>query len=60
MLVLCLVLGKNIFHPFLLSVFKMNDTVNFEDIFLYNLCNTDFIMPGFDKYFIADNFYSVV
>ena len=27
--------GKNHFHPFLLSVSKMNDTVNFEDSFLY-------------------------
>ena len=24
---------KNVFHQFLLSGFKMNDTVNFEDIF---------------------------
>ena len=27
--------GKNNFHRFLISVFKMNDTVNFEDNFLY-------------------------
>ena len=27
---------KNSFHPFLLGVFKMNDTVNFEDKLLYN------------------------
>ena len=26
--------GKNNFHQFLLSVFKMNDNVNFEDNFL--------------------------
>ena len=31
MLVLCLVLKKNDFHQFLLSVLKINDTVNFED-----------------------------
>ena len=35
---------KNHFHPFLLSVFKMNDTANFEDNFLYNLV---VIKPGF-------------
>ena len=27
---------KNHFHPILLSVFKINDAVNFEDNFLYN------------------------
>ena len=31
MLVLYLYLAKNCFHQFLLSVFKINDTVNFED-----------------------------
>ena len=35
MLVLYLVLEKNHFHPFLL-IKKMDDTVNFEDNFLYN------------------------
>ena len=34
MFVLCLVLAKNNFHQFLLSVSKMNDAVNFDD----NLC----------------------
>ena len=34
MLVLCLDLTKNIFHQFLLSVFKMNDNVYFEDNFI--------------------------
>ena len=33
--VLCLDLAKNRFRPFLLSVFKMNGTVNFEDNLLY-------------------------
>ena len=28
--------GKNNLHQFLLSVLKMNDTVNFEDNFLYS------------------------
>ena len=27
--------GKNHVHPFLFSVFKINDTVDFEDKFLY-------------------------
>ena len=35
MLVLCLDLNENHFHLFLLSVFEMNDTANFEDYFLY-------------------------
>ena len=35
MLVLYLDLAKNNFHQFLLSGFKMNDTINFEDNFLY-------------------------
>ena len=60
-LVFCLGLGKTHFHQFLLSVFKMNDTVNFEDFFLYTfsalsnqnypfkVCSTDCIMHGFDK-----------
>ena len=64
--------GKNDFHKFLLSVFKMNDTFNFEDNFWYifsgyqiiifhlKVCNTDCIMPGFDKQFICNNFYLVV
>ena len=50
----------------------MNDTVNFEDTcfctflvvikteFPSKVCNNDFIMPGFDKQFIFDNFYLVV
>ena len=29
--------GKNHFHQFLLSVFKMNDTINFEDNFVCTL-----------------------
>ena len=29
--------GKNNIHQYLLSVFKMNDTVNFDDTFLYIL-----------------------
>ena len=33
MLVLCLVLIRNDVHQFVLSVFKMNDTVNFEENF---------------------------
>ena len=37
MFVLCLDLEKYKFHQFLLSVFKMNNTVNFEDKFLYIL-----------------------
>ena len=56
--------GKNHIHPFLLSVFKMNDTINFEDTFFvhfewlsnqnfpFKVCNTDCIMPGFYKQFI--------
>ena len=28
--------GKKHFHPFSLSVFKMNDILNFEDNFLFN------------------------
>ena len=59
-------------HHFLLSVFRMNDTVYFEDNFLhifsglpkqnfpFKLCNTDCIMPGFYKQFIFNNVYSVV
>ena len=55
-------------HQFLPSVFKMNDTVNFEDKcfvkfywlsdqnFPLKVCNTDCIMPGFDKTFILNNF----
>ena len=49
----------------------MNDTLNVKDKLLYILvvikpefpfkvCNTDCIMPGFDKFFIFDNFYSMV
>ena len=50
----------------------MNDTVNFEDTcfvhfkwlsnhdFPFKVCNTYFIMPGFDKQFIVNNFYLVV
>ena len=50
----------------------MNDTVNFEDNFfvyfwwlsnqnfLFKVCNSDYIMPGFDKRFIFNNFYSMV
>ena len=71
MLVLCLVLAKKRFHQFLLSVLKMNDTVDFEDIFCtlevvikpefpFRVCNTDCNMPGFDKQFIFNNSYSVV
>ena len=33
MLLLCLFWQKNHFHPFLLSVLKINDNVNFEDNF---------------------------
>ena len=56
-LVLCLYLAKNIYQV-LLSVFKMNDTVNFADNFYVNIqylsnhnfpfkvSNTDFTMPG--------------
>ena len=36
MLVLYLDLVKDCFHQLLLSVFKMNDTVNFEDKFFAN------------------------
>ena len=72
MLVLCLYLAKKHFHPFLLSVFKINDTVSFEDnifvqfyrlsnqSFPFKVCNTDCIMPGYDKQFIFINFYLVV
>ena len=48
--------GKNNFHQLLLSVFEMNYTVNFP----FKVCNTDCIMPGFDKQFIFNNFYMVV
>ena len=37
MLVLCLVLEKHYFQQSLISVFKMNDTVDFEDNILYIL-----------------------
>ena len=33
--VLCLDLAKHHSNPFLLSIFKINATGNFEDIFLY-------------------------
>ena len=57
-LVLCLDLAKNNFHQILLSFFKMNDTVSFEDNlfvhfqwlskqnFPFKVCNTDFIIPN--------------
>ena len=53
--------GKNQFHQFLLSVLKINNTVNFDGNFFVHLewlsnqnfpfkvCNTDCIMPGFDN-----------
>ena len=37
--------GKNNFHQFLLSVFKMNDTVNFEDNIFCTILVV--IKPGF-------------
>ena len=72
MLVLCLVLAKIYFRQFLLSVFKLNDAVNFEDNFFvqfkwlsnqnfpFKVCNTYCIIPGFDKQFIFKNIYSVI
>ena len=64
-------LGENHLHQSLLSFLK-NDTVKFEDNFVftfllvikpespYRVCNTDYIMPGFVKHFISNNFYLVV
>ena len=64
--------GKNIFINFYSVFKKINDTFNFEDNvfvhfkwlsnqnFPFNVCNTDNIMPGFDKHFIFNNSYSVV
>ena len=64
MLVLYLKFGENVFYQILLSVFKMNDTVEFEDncfvqfwrLSNYNLqfkvFDSNSIMPGFDKQFI--------
>ena len=59
--------GKNHFHPFLLSVLKMNDTINFEDNFFphywlsnqnlpFKVCNTDCVMPYFDKIVYSQQF----
>ena len=64
--------GEKYFHQFLLSVFKMNGTVNFEDEvfvhfkwlskqnFIFKVYNTDCIMPSFEKQFVFNNFYLVV
>ena len=53
--------GKKTFHQILFSVFKMNDTLNFEDNlfvhfqwlskhnFPFIACNTNCIMPGYEK-----------
>ena len=42
----------------------MNYTVNFEWLsnknFPFKVCNTDCIMPGFDKHFIFKLFYLLV
>ena len=71
MLVLCLYQEKIIFINFT-QYFKINDTVNFEDNslvhfqwlsnqnFPFKVYNTDWIMPGFDKHFISNNFYWMV
>ena len=47
MLVSCLDLEKEYFHQFLLTVFKMNDTVNFEEVFFIFLVviKPDFSIP---------------
>ena len=64
--------NKKHFHPFLISVYKMSDTVNFEDNlfvrfqwlsnnnFKFKVCDTDCLVPGFDKQLILSNFYLMV
>ena len=44
MLVLCLDLEKNHLHQFLLSVFKINGTVDFEDKFLVHFSGYQIII----------------
>ena len=59
MFVLCLDLKKT-FHQFLLTVLKMNDTVNFKDKCLNSFSGyqtRNLHMPGFDKQSIFNNFY---